>query len=78
MKQQQRQEDDEKDRGVERQLDERPDDVVELARQRCVEQERSSAADRDPDEGEQHGIRQMKPFRGGLDQAGENQEPGYD
>ena len=36
------------------------------------------AADRDTDDGEEHGVGQMEPLRGGLDHAGEDQKPGHD
>ena len=78
MKHQQRQKNDEEDRRVERKVDDRPDDVVEGVCQRRVEQERREAADRDTDDGEEHGVRQMEPLRGRLDEAGEDQKPGHD
>ena len=48
------------------------------ARQRRVEQERRHAADRDADEGEQHGIGQVQPLGGGLHDADDDQKPGND
>src|SRR5215469_13732713 len=77
-KQQQRQEHDEKDRRVEREVGDRPYDVVEGVGQRGIEQKRRDAADRHADNGEQHGVRQMEPLRSGLDDAGENQKSRQD
>src|ERR1700730_5513801 len=78
VKNQERQKDDEKNRSAERQIDDRRDDVVEESDQRRVEQERREAADRNADDRKEHGIRQMEPLRGGLDQAAEDQKPGND
>ena len=78
VKQQHRQEHDEEDRRVKRQVYDRPDDIVERACQRGVEQKGRQAADRNPDDGEEHGIGQVEPLRRGLDHAGESQKPGDD
>ena len=56
MKQQQRQEDDQENRGADRQVDDRRGDDVKKRGQRRMEQEGRNAADRHPDKGEQHGI----------------------
>ena len=78
MKEQQRQKNDEEDRSVDGKVYDRPDNVVEGIRQRRIEQEGREGADRNADDGEEHGVRQMEPLCGGLDDAGEDQEPGQD
>jgi hypothetical protein len=53
-------------------------DEIDIAGCAAKEQERREAADRNTDDREEHGIRQMEPLRGRLDQAGKDQKPGND
>jgi hypothetical protein len=77
LKEEDRHEDDEKDRGTQRQVDHGCNEIIEEGGQRRIEQKRRQAADGYAHDGEENGVGKAEPFGRRLNQA-DNDEKARD